>query len=141
MFNTTYYYYVIHTNESYSSLPNVKPRVMLMTEAGIVDAADYELCRRGESLYDLAGIGYVKGENGLDYPARSLSHTEAFELSVRALKHDGRLFHVFKTDSEGEKNFINEARYYGIESEAIELVNEIKLLGIIIDSYSWNNNT
>jgi hypothetical protein len=97
---------------------------MIKTADEIINAADCELCKRGESLYELAGIK-------VNCPARALTLEEEFELSIRALKHDGRLFHVFKTDSEGEKNFINEARYYRIEDEARGLINKIKLESII----------
>jgi hypothetical protein len=90
----------------------------------IVEAAAEELRRCGEALEDLAGIEWVEDEEGNRKPARDLTEEEVLFWSIEKLGDDGRMYEVFPTDERGAEDFVDEARHYGLEKEARDIVEE-----------------
>lgn len=116
-------YFVIYSEHSRNSCGGLKPKVMWVFEKNIIEAADHELTKSGESLFDLAGIEWVEtNEDGDMEPARPLTDEEELNLSIGKLNDDGRLYITFPTDESGTAAFIEAAEEYCLEDKAREIV-------------------
>ena len=120
--STSTTYFVIYSNTSRNSMTGLRPQVMWTFEKTIFEAADQEMTRSGESLEDLAGIEWVEDVDGNIKAARELTLDEALTLNIEKLNDDGRLYTIFSTDEAGAAEFIEAAKYYGLDDEARAIV-------------------
>lgn len=116
------YCYCVYSNTSRNSTQGLQPQVMLSDRASLIEAAEAELQRCGQTLEDLAGVAWRGDEVGNSKPERELGADEKFRLAIRKLDDDGRLFEAFDDTEEGRRQFIEAAKFYGRESDARELV-------------------
>lgn len=98
--------------------------VDLMTEKNIIEAAVAELDQRGESLEDLAGIGWVEDADGSMAPERDLTESEWMQHSIEKLADDGRIFEAFEMTKVGAEKFAERAEWFGLEIPARKLADE-----------------
>ena len=115
-------YFVLYSKTSRAGVVGLRPQVTWMFEAAIIEMATTELHRAGETLEDIAGIGWIEDEDGNIMPSRELSREEEFTFSVETLNDDGRLFRVFNTDADGAAEFIDAAQSYGLDDDARAIV-------------------
>jgi hypothetical protein len=123
-------YFVIYSNTSRYSTAGLRPQVMWTFDKTIVEAADREMNRSGESLEDMAGIQWIEDADGNMQPARELTYDEVLTLSIKKLGDDGRLFETFSTDEAGAAAFVEAAEYYGLDDEA----------RAIVEKFNWYSN-
>lgn len=109
------YYYVIYTD----SLRDRVKKVMWMSEDHIIKSASWELEGSGESFESMAGIKWDEEEDKYE---RELTDEEYLELSVEKLGDDSRTFKIYAATEAGKEDFIQAARFYGIEDEAKEVI-------------------
>ncbi len=89
----------------------------LVTEADIIAFARDECRRSGESLVELAGIGWEKSEEGDVVAARDWEPGEEFYTAIAKLNDEGRLFEIYDCESEVDA-FLDRAAQLGIGTEA-----------------------
>jgi hypothetical protein len=118
-------YYALASTTSHNSAIGHRPRVMLICESDIIQAAAREARTEGSSIEDSDGVDWVESEDGMFKPARSLTREERLAASVNKLGDDGRIFEIFKTDAKGTAAFIDTADRYGVGDKARSLVDEV----------------
>ncbi len=99
-----------------------RPKVMQAYEHWIIQWADHELSSSNDSLEIMAGVDFIKNDDGNIVAARQLTDEEILAFSIERLGDDGRMFITFRTDSAGVDDFIGASKHYGLEDEAIALV-------------------
>ena len=118
-------YFVLFSDTSRNGTAGLTPRVSIMTTEKIIECAEAEMRRSGESFESMAGIRWVlrrDGDGNLE-PRRELRPAEILALAVEKLGDDGRMFQIFDADSaDATARFIVEAAYHCLEEEARELV-------------------
>jgi hypothetical protein len=123
MTQTNTYVFVLFSSTSRNSPNGLSPQVSRMSEAQIIECAEAEMRRSGESFEDMAGVPWSEGADGSLVPARELGLDEVFALAVEKLGDDGRLFQIFDADDvDAGAAFILAAALHGVEDEARELV-------------------
>ena len=120
--NASTFFYVIFSNTSRNGMAGLRPQVMWTSRAHIIEAAAWELNRRGDSLEDLAGIPWIQDDDDNFVPERELTHEEVLKYSVEKLGDDGRMYDIFATDQDGAEAFIKAAERYGLDDEARAIV-------------------
>jgi hypothetical protein len=115
-------YFVIYSKTGRYGKAGLRPQVMLTFDKTIIEAAERELNRSGETLEDMAGVKWIEDADGNMQPARELTYDEVLALSVEKLDDDGRLYTIFSTDEEGALDFIEAAEEYGLDNEARDIV-------------------
>ncbi len=89
----------------------------LVTEQDIIGRARGECGRSGESLVDLAGIGWKSSEEGDLEVAREWEPGEEFYTAIAKLNDEGRLYEIYDCES-GVAAFLDRAEKLGIGKEA-----------------------
>ncbi|NNM51240.1 MAG: hypothetical protein HKM02_03325 [Pseudomonadales bacterium] len=115
-------FFVIYNNTSRYGVEGLRPRVMWTFDKTIIEAAAFEMNRRGESLENMAGIEWIEDADGNMTPARNLTYDEVLALSIENLGDDGRMYTTFATDAAGASAFIETAEDNGMGDEARAIV-------------------
>jgi len=120
------FYFVLYSNTSRYSVQGLQPRVTWMTGDQIIEEAQEELMRQGRTFEDMAGIEMidVHGDESEFKPERELTRKELLELAEAKLDDDGRLFVLFPADKEGSQKFLEEADYYYLRKQALDVITE-----------------
>lgn len=109
------YYYVIYTD----SLRDRVKKVTWMSEGHIIKAARWELEGSGESFESMAEIKWDEDEDEYE---RELTDEEYLQLSVEKLGDDSRTFEIYAATEAGKEDFMQRAKFYGIEDEAKKVI-------------------
>lgn len=123
MKNLNVFFYAIYSNTSRNG-GGLQYEAMLTSRDGIIEAADSELRKSGESLEDLAGIKWIANEEDEDKSGyeREITPEEVLKFSIVKLGDDGRHFEIFNDDEEGIKKFKEAAEGCNLSDRAEKLL-------------------
>lgn len=116
------HYFTLFSTTGRSSPCGLRPQVRIMTTADIIMLADAELSQSDKAFEDMAGVRWRTDDDGYSVASRELGHDELFELALKKLRDDGRLFRAFDTDAAGANAFIEASAHQFIADEARALV-------------------
>lgn len=127
MKNLDDYVLCIYNNTSRNGVQKFRPSALFCQRSQIVEWAENELRRAGESIEDLAGIPISFNSGGDTFYGRELSGDELFSLSVGKLGDDGRMFETFGVDESGRLAFALRGAEFGLEAEAAGITKHFEL--------------
>ena len=127
MLNLNSYILCIYNNTSRNGVQKFRPSALFCQRAQIVEWAENELRRAGESIEDLAGIPISFNSKGTPLYGRELRADELLALSVGKLGDDGRMFETFDVDESGRSAFVLRAKEFGLDTAAANIIKHFVL--------------